>query len=64
MKICINCAKRIKTKDAPHGNYSAGKCEYCNNQSYVADTKDFGITATAEVGDEGVEYLKNMFNMK
>jgi hypothetical protein len=66
MYICSNCASRIKTKEAEGYEFKICKCNYCNQRGYCASESAWGISTTPgkEVGDEGVEYLKSLFNMK
>jgi hypothetical protein len=64
--ICSSCASRIKEKEPEQYEFKICKCNYCQAQSYCAPESSWGISTTSgqEVGDEGVEYLKSLFNMK
>jgi len=61
--ICGNCAQRLKTKEPSEGaTWHIGKCNYCNQKSYLCAERDWGISNTSgkEVGDKGTEMLKNL----
>ncbi len=61
--ICSNCAQKLKTKEPNNGTtWHIAKCDYCGESSYVTEPRDFGISTTSsvEVGDEGVELIKNL----
>jgi hypothetical protein len=64
MKICSNCASRIKTKEPEKYHFKICKCDYCGEKSYCAREDDWGILTAEKERDSGGEYLMNLFNIK
>ncbi len=59
--ICSACGQRQNTPKQPDEGTTwwAGKCDFCNEQTYCCDTRDYGMEE-----DKVVEDLKNLFNIK
>lgn len=63
MKICYTCGKKKGTKEPGAGaTWHADICDYCHEQSYVTEPRDFGIYQDGPE-DQAVDELKKMFGM-